>query len=96
MAAASAAFFSKDKKTWGKTHGTGRARMSGDTIQDKDISLTFAKGMDVLKAFDAAHTHLSIADIVRITGYDRAAVDDYTQQLQRQAANLARTPADGD
>ena len=48
--------------------------MSGDTIQDKDISLTFAKGMDVLKAFDAAHTHLSIADIVRITGYDRAAV----------------------
>lgn len=31
-----------------------------------------------------------------IDGYDRAAVDDYTQQLQRQAANLARTPADGD
>ena len=43
-------------------------------IGDKDISLTFAKGMAVLKAFDAAHTHLSIADIAGVTGYDRATV----------------------
>ncbi|MCW2306385.1 IclR family transcriptional regulator domain-containing protein [Rhodobium gokarnense] len=43
-------------------------------IGDKDISLTFAKGMAVLKAFDAARTHLSIADIAGVTGYDRAIV----------------------
>ncbi len=56
----------------GEFHGNGTGGVTD--IRDKDISLTFAKGMGVLKAFDAAHTHLSIADIVGITGYDRASV----------------------
>lgn len=41
-------------------------------ILDRDISLTFAKGMSVLKAFDAANTHLTLPQIGRITGLDRA------------------------
>ena len=44
-----------------------------EPIAEKDISLTFAKGMAVLKAFDAVHTHLTLPQIARITGYDRAA-----------------------
>lgn len=41
-------------------------------IAQRDISLTFVKGMNVLKAFDAAHTHLTLPQIARITGLDRA------------------------
>jgi IclR family pca regulon transcriptional regulator len=41
-------------------------------ILERDISLTFAKGMSVLKAFDAANTHLTLPQIGRITGLDRA------------------------
>ncbi|MDN2580837.1 IclR family transcriptional regulator C-terminal domain-containing protein [Aquibium sp. ELW1220] len=43
------------------------------TVAEKDISLTFAKGMAVLKAFDAEHTHLTLPQIARLTGFDRAA-----------------------
>ena len=38
----------------------------------RDISLTFAKGLTVLKAFDAANTHLTLPQVARITGLDRA------------------------
>lgn len=41
-------------------------------ISERDISLTFAKGMNVLKAFDTGSTHLTLPQIARITGYDRA------------------------
>ncbi|MBS8262765.1 IclR family transcriptional regulator [Roseibium polysiphoniae] len=41
-------------------------------IQDRDISLTFAKGMSVLKAFDTSSTHLTLPQIARTTGLDRA------------------------
>ncbi|TYC64285.1 helix-turn-helix domain-containing protein [Rhodobacterales bacterium] len=41
-------------------------------IQDRDISLTFAKGMAVLKAFDTSSTHLTLPQIAKITGLDRA------------------------
>lgn len=41
-------------------------------IQDRDISLTFAKGMGVLKAFDTTSTHLTLPQIAKITGLDRA------------------------
>lgn len=41
-------------------------------ITDRDISLTFAKGMSVLKAFDTGATHLTLPQIARITGLDRA------------------------
>lgn len=44
-----------------------------EPIAERDISLTFAKGMAVLKTFDAEHTHLTLPQIARITGYDRAA-----------------------
>mgnify|MGYP003658305244 CR=1 FL=1 len=39
---------------------------------DRDISLTFLKGMAVLKAFDEDQTHMSIADVARVTGLDPA------------------------
>lgn len=41
-------------------------------IADRDISLTFAKGMAVLKAFDTSSTHLTLPQIARATGLDRA------------------------
>lgn len=41
-------------------------------ILERDISLTFVKGMTVLKSFDAAHTHLTLPQISRMTGLDRA------------------------
>ncbi len=43
-------------------------------ITDRDISLTFAKGMNVLKAFDTSSTHLTLPQIARMTGLDRATV----------------------
>lgn len=43
-----------------------------DIITDRDISLTFLKGMSVLRAFDEDQTHMSIADIARATGLDPA------------------------
>lgn len=41
-------------------------------VTDRDISLTFLKGMSVLKAFDEDKTHMSIADIARATDLDPA------------------------
>lgn len=43
-------------------------------IPAKDISLTFLKGMTVLRAFDESHSHLSLAEIGRLTNIERAAV----------------------
>ena len=43
-------------------------------IPTKDISLTFMKGMTVLRAFDEIHNRLSLADIARLTNIERAAV----------------------
>ncbi|WP_420405751.1 IclR family transcriptional regulator [Nisaea sp.] len=41
-------------------------------IADKDISLTFAKGMEVLEAFESAATPLTIPDLARLTGINRS------------------------
>ena len=41
-------------------------------LSDRDISLTFVKGMNVLKAFDSESTHLTLPQIARATGLDRA------------------------
>ena len=41
-------------------------------IAERDISLTFAKGMSVLKAFDSGQTHMTLPQIARATGFDRA------------------------
>ena len=41
-------------------------------IAERGISLTFVKGMTVLKAFDNTHTHLTLPQIARATGLDRA------------------------
>lgn len=43
-------------------------------ISVKNLSLTFMKGMTVLKAFDDANSHLTLADISRSTGIERAVV----------------------
>ncbi|MFD2238078.1 IclR family transcriptional regulator domain-containing protein [Aureimonas populi] len=53
--------------------GTERPRgPGGPPLSAKDISLTFAKGMSVLKAFDATQTHLTLPQVARATGLDRA------------------------
>lgn len=56
-----------------RRRGTGSENVQPD-IPTKDISLTFMKGMTVLRAFDEAHSHLSLADIARLTNIERAAV----------------------
>lgn len=43
-------------------------------IAVKDISLTFMKGMTVLRAFDEDHSHLTLAEISRLTHIERAVV----------------------
>ena len=40
--------------------------------QDRNIAATFAKGMAVLAAFDGAAPALTLAEIARATGQDRA------------------------
>lgn len=45
-----------------------------DEIPLKDISLTFMKGMSVLRAFDETHSQLTLAEIGRLTDIERAAV----------------------
>lgn len=46
--------------------------MSSVATQDRNIASTFAKGMAVLAAFDGSHETLSLADLARATGQDRA------------------------
>lgn len=41
-------------------------------ITDKDISLTFMKGMEVLEAFERAAAPLTIPELARITGINRS------------------------
>ncbi len=55
-------------------HRVKRARVMAPAspLAEGDISLTFAKGMAVLKAFDAEHTELTLPQVARLTGYDRA------------------------
>lgn len=43
-------------------------------IPSKDISLTFLKGMTVLRSFDEDHSKLTLAEISRLTGIERAVV----------------------
>lgn len=45
---------------------------SAQAIRERDISLTFAKGLSVLKAFDTGSTHLTLPQIAAATGLDRA------------------------
>ncbi len=41
-------------------------------ISSRDISLTFAKGMTVLQAFGESRARLTLAEIARLTGIERA------------------------
>lgn len=50
----------------------GGAEAGPREITERDISLTFAKGMSVLKAFDTGNTHMTLPQIARATGLDRA------------------------
>ena len=52
---------------------------------DSEISLTFAKGLNVLKAFDSAELEedLTIAEIARRTGFDRAVTRRLVLTLER-------------
>ena len=51
---------------------TGDAGAGPREITERDISLTFAKGMSVLKAFDTGSTHLTLPQIARATGLARS------------------------
>ena len=50
------------------------SRSNGGTVTSRDISSTFVKGMQVLKAFNDVNTKMSLAEISEITGLDRATV----------------------
>ena len=45
----------------------------GDEGLPPGLSQTFAKGLAVLRAFDEAHSHLTLAEVARRAGLDRAA-----------------------
>jgi IclR family pca regulon transcriptional regulator len=49
-----------------------KAAPHSTAIADKDISLTFAKGMEVLEAFESAAAPLTIPDLARQTGINRS------------------------
>jgi len=46
-----------------------------------NISSTFVKGLSLFKAFDHANSRLTLADIARRTGMDRASVRRLTLTL---------------
>lgn len=46
----------------------------GENLSERDISLTFAKGLTVLKVFDSERNHLTLPQIAKETGLDRAIV----------------------
>ncbi|GAB4350940.1 MAG: IclR family transcriptional regulator [Oricola sp.] len=54
------------------TRETADGEAGRRAVAERDISLTFAKGMSVLKAFDTGNTHLTLPQIARATGLDRA------------------------
>lgn len=45
---------------------------SGKPPQDRNISVSFAKGLEVLACFDGSSATLTLADLARRTGQDRA------------------------
>jgi len=53
-------------------------------IPETEISLTFAKGLEVLRAFDGGQTDMTVADIARKVGHTRAA----TRRLVRTLESL--------
>ncbi|SFL63832.1 IclR family transcriptional regulator domain-containing protein [Shimia aestuarii] len=51
----------------------GIGKLPKETPPNRDISLTFLKGMSVLKAFDEDNSHMTLSEIGRRTGLDPAA-----------------------
>ena len=66
-------------------------------IADKDISLTFMKGMEVLEAFEHAATPLTIPELSRATGINRSVTRRLVLTLVQLGylleANRAYTPS---
>lgn len=54
------------------SQGHDTSLLPARVLSDRDISLTFAKGMSVLKAFDTGSTHLTLPQVAAATGLDRA------------------------
>lgn len=52
-----------------------------DLVHDRDISLTFAKGMSVLGVFDEGRSALTLAEIARAASLDRASARRLTLTL---------------
>ena len=67
-------------------------------MSGRDNSSTFAKGLAVLECFESGRTDLTMADVARITGFDRAATRrlcltlEKTGYLTRQGKTLRLTP----
>ena len=61
------------------------------TVADSEISLTFAKGLAVLRAFDTGEKGLTVADLARRLGHARA----ITRRLVRTLEMLGYVTADG-
>ncbi len=53
-------------------------------VPDTEISLTFVKGLEVLRAFENGQTDMTVADIARLVGHTRAA----TRRLVRTLESL--------
>ena len=53
-------------------------------VSETETSLTFAKGLEVLRAFDGGQTDMTVADIARKVGHTRAA----TRRLVRTLESL--------
>ena len=52
------------------------------SVSDTEISLTFAKGIEVLRAFDAGQINMTVADIARKVGQTRAATRRLVRTLE--------------
>ena len=51
-------------------------------VPDTEISLTFVKGLEVLRAFENGQTDMTVADIARLVGHTRAATRRLVRTLE--------------
>ena len=53
-------------------------------VPDTEISLTFVKGLEVLRAFENGQTDMTVADIARLVGHTRDGVLPHPPSLFRR------------
>lgn len=57
-------------------------KVSSPLVTESEISLTFMKGLEVLRAFDESHQDLTVAEIAQILGFTRAATRRLVRTLE--------------